>query len=300
MPPHHALIVVDLEYASANPRAFDIANHFHEWRADYHHQDLPHLLEHLSFPNREERKRFLGAYVDQGRVLDQELLKSPLLGTENKYSAALKPRSEIAKLSGDEWQSEREMQINRLEEEVSVWSPSSHAMWATWGIVQARDAIMSRIAEAQRGAKLKSFKPDGSVWTNPSKLTIPGTTVRNQYTQGLANGVMDEDVEKWSRDFEKFDKEAKEADLGHIDDHPDRETPEQRLPNEDQPVDNVKKQNGVNGDVGHFQANEEDAEFEETESAGEVEFDYLGYAAHRIHLFREDWARLKRGEPLPQ
>lgn len=32
--PHEKIIVVDFEYASANPRGFDIANHFVEWQAD--------------------------------------------------------------------------------------------------------------------------------------------------------------------------------------------------------------------------------------------------------------------------
>lgn len=39
----------DYEYASYNPVAFDIANHFCEMTADYH-SDEPHLLNQESFP----------------------------------------------------------------------------------------------------------------------------------------------------------------------------------------------------------------------------------------------------------
>ncbi|KAF8758972.1 Choline/ethanolamine kinase [Rhizoctonia solani] len=39
-PEHHRIIVVDFEYAGPNPAAYDIANHFHEWTADYH-SDTP-------------------------------------------------------------------------------------------------------------------------------------------------------------------------------------------------------------------------------------------------------------------
>jgi len=68
--PHHSLVVIDFEYASPNPRAYDIANHFHEWRADYHHPTHSwSLTHHGTFPNELERKRWLRAYVEQGRLL---------------------------------------------------------------------------------------------------------------------------------------------------------------------------------------------------------------------------------------
>ncbi|KAL9935478.1 hypothetical protein V8E36_005826 [Tilletia maclaganii] len=69
-PPHHALVVIDFEYAAPNPRGFDIANHFQEWRTDYHHPTLSwSLTHHLPYPNESERRRWLRAYVEQGRFL---------------------------------------------------------------------------------------------------------------------------------------------------------------------------------------------------------------------------------------
>ncbi|UZJ57157.1 hypothetical protein CBS101457_006477 [Exobasidium rhododendri] len=67
--PYERLIVIDFEYCSPNPRAYDIANAFHEWRFDYHSPTdswSPYLLP---YPTREERRRWMRAYVEQGRLL---------------------------------------------------------------------------------------------------------------------------------------------------------------------------------------------------------------------------------------
>lgn len=37
------------------------------------------------------------------------------------------------------------MRVLRLEQEVTVWEPSSHAMWAVWGIVQAKEDLLKRV-----------------------------------------------------------------------------------------------------------------------------------------------------------
>ena len=34
-----------------------------------------------------------------------------------------------------------EEDIDLLEEQVRRWSPASHAMWAIWGVVQAREEV---------------------------------------------------------------------------------------------------------------------------------------------------------------
>jgi len=39
----------DYEYASFNPVAYDIANHFCEMAADYH-SEKPHLLDYTKYP----------------------------------------------------------------------------------------------------------------------------------------------------------------------------------------------------------------------------------------------------------
>lgn len=69
-PLHHRIVVIDFEYASPNPRGYDIANHFQEWRADYHHTTLSwSLTHHGSYPDEQQRRKWLRAYVEQGRLL---------------------------------------------------------------------------------------------------------------------------------------------------------------------------------------------------------------------------------------
>jgi len=110
-PEHHQIIVVDFEYASPNPAAFDIANHFHEWTANYH-GPTPHLLDASRYPTPSERRTFLTAY--------------------------LKNRAATADLSAA-----------ALEGAVRAWSPSSHAMWAVWALVQAREDVQAHVTQPE-------------------------------------------------------------------------------------------------------------------------------------------------------
>lgn len=100
---------MDFEYASPNPAAFDIANHFHEWTANYH-GETPHLLDPTRYPAPEERFNFYRAYLSH----------------YNPSSTSSEPMPD---------------QERRLEAQVRAWSPASHGMWALWGLVQAREAL---------------------------------------------------------------------------------------------------------------------------------------------------------------
>jgi choline kinase len=96
---------VDFEYSSPNPAAFDIANHFHEWTADYH-SPTPWRLQPSVYPSHYERRIFYKAYL-QG-----------LAGSQPS-----------------------EDQLCLLDFQVRAWSPASHAMWGIWGIIQAREEL---------------------------------------------------------------------------------------------------------------------------------------------------------------
>jgi choline kinase len=112
-PVHLKIVVVDFEYASSNPAAFDIANHFHEWTANYH-SSTPHLLDFTRYPSFQERRNFYIAYVQHTTILGEDpVMEEP----------------------------ELERLVLDLDQQVRGWSPASHAMWAIWGIVQAREDI---------------------------------------------------------------------------------------------------------------------------------------------------------------
>jgi len=118
---HRQLIVVDFEYASPNPASFDIANHFHEWTANYH-SSTPHFLDPSRYPTYEERRNFYVAYLGHTAISGGY----PLLDD-----------------------TEREDQLAKLDKQVRYWSPASHAMWAIWGLVQAREDIEGHVEEPE-------------------------------------------------------------------------------------------------------------------------------------------------------
>ena len=102
------------------------ANHFCEWQADYHHETLSHSLSaHQPYPTRSEKVRFLRAYVGCDSGFDQQI-EEPVL-------------------SGGQQQQREDPRVEKLLDEVQTWEPSSHAMWAVWGIVQAKEDLLARI-----------------------------------------------------------------------------------------------------------------------------------------------------------
>lgn len=118
---HLKIVVVDFEYASSNPAAFDIANHFHEWTANYH-SSTPHLLDFTRYPSFQERRNFYIAYVQHTTMLGEDpVMEEP----------------------------ELERLVLDLDQQVRGWSPASHAMWAIWGIVQAREDVEGNITDQE-------------------------------------------------------------------------------------------------------------------------------------------------------
>jgi choline kinase len=110
---YRKVIVVDFEYASPNPAAFDIANHFHEWTANYH-SSTPHILDPSRYPTLQERRNFYLAYMGQSVVsssVSPETLEEDIL----------------------------EGELEKMDRQVQAWSPASQAMWAVWGLVQAKE-----------------------------------------------------------------------------------------------------------------------------------------------------------------
>jgi choline kinase len=139
---HKKLTIIDFEYASANPRGFDLANHFCEWMANYH-CDTPHLMNGDDFPTLEERERFIRAYVEHSFVLAEK-----------------EPTKE-----------ELEEEVKKVMREAELWVGASNAMWCAWGIVQAKDeeemngdAIaelqMGKVVQGENGGEVEEEKEE--------------------------------------------------------------------------------------------------------------------------------------------
>ncbi|XP_010501771.1 PREDICTED: probable choline kinase 3 [Camelina sativa] len=83
----NAITIIDYEYASYNPVAYDIANHFCEMAANYH-SETPHILDYTLYPGEEERRRFIHNYLSaSGKEPKEEDIKQ-LLDDAEKYTLA--------------------------------------------------------------------------------------------------------------------------------------------------------------------------------------------------------------------
>lgn len=145
-PPHHSYIVIDFEYAAPNARGYDIANHFHEWRANYHHPTHSHSLVHFPYPDQAQKENFYRAYlsVEMDHMSGAEVIKS---------------RSDV-----------KQDKVEKLDHEVKVWSPACSVFWALWGIIQAGEQVENILTGDEAGVefdylayaieKLESFRKD--------------------------------------------------------------------------------------------------------------------------------------------
>jgi choline kinase len=125
---HRQLVVIDFEYASANTPGFEFANHFCEWMADYHDPREPWRMRERRHPTENEMRNFLRAYVEHS-------LRGP---PKAEVGGAFNLDARVPAGKEQERKGEVEKEVDRLLEEARVWRAASSAMWAAWGIVQAK------------------------------------------------------------------------------------------------------------------------------------------------------------------
>ena len=63
---------IDYEYAGFNPVAYDFANHWCEYAADYHTAQ-PHMMDYGMLPDVHMQRVFLRAYVNAVLALQQHM-----------------------------------------------------------------------------------------------------------------------------------------------------------------------------------------------------------------------------------
>ncbi|KAK1400781.1 hypothetical protein POM88_000386 [Heracleum sosnowskyi] len=95
----------DYEYASFNPVAYDLANHFCEMAANYH-SEKPHILDYSTYPGKNmlmpgEREIFVHSYLgSDGNQLDDS-------------------------------------EVQRLVDDIEKYTLANHLFWGLWGIISA-------------------------------------------------------------------------------------------------------------------------------------------------------------------
>ncbi len=82
-----SITIIDYEYASYNPIAYDLANHFCEMVADYH-SDTPHILDYSKYPGLEERQRFIRIYLSSEGKKPSNAKVEQLVNVAEKYTLA--------------------------------------------------------------------------------------------------------------------------------------------------------------------------------------------------------------------
>ncbi|KAF2970708.1 hypothetical protein GQX73_g2898 [Xylaria multiplex] len=158
---HKQLVVIDFEYAAANVRGYDFANHFTEWCYNYHNEAAPFSCDVNNYPTPEEQHRLIKSYVNHHPEFPHPGASTPVLtplATPTMDPSTPPPGPSIAGSSSSivefmldarvppgGWKEEEnrredqvEEQVKSLIEETRLWRPICSAMWITWGIMQAK------------------------------------------------------------------------------------------------------------------------------------------------------------------
>jgi choline kinase len=157
---HKQLIVIDFEYAAANMRGQEFANHFTEWTYNYHDPVTSHACNARRYPSIEEQRRFIKAYVDHKPRFphaNSTPRLAPVDGTPPSSTASTPMTGPIASSSSiadfmldarappGGWsaaerarEEQSEQRVQELITETRLWRPLNSAFWIAWGIVQAK------------------------------------------------------------------------------------------------------------------------------------------------------------------
>ncbi|KAK2855529.1 hypothetical protein FQN49_005096, partial [Arthroderma sp. PD_2] len=163
---HKQLVVIDFEYASANMRGAEFANHFTEWCYNYHDEDRPWRCNTNWYPTLEEQKRFIRSYLTHRPRLSytetgsNSYFPSQNISTSSVSSTMTTPglrptyigSPRVAPFNLDNYtpavpfsisedeqvDEELEVEVQKLMHEVRMWRIANSAQWVAWGIVQAK------------------------------------------------------------------------------------------------------------------------------------------------------------------
>ncbi|KAG9047317.1 hypothetical protein FS837_002574 [Tulasnella sp. UAMH 9824] len=125
-PAHYQIALIDFEWASPNPAAFDIANHFQEWPTSYDPETTQWLTILDRYPNLEQRQNFYHAYI------------SPLPTSPSTLSSASQRSFTPSNFAAAHSSPNVKDQIDHLDGLVRAWGPACHVMWTLVYIIVAQ------------------------------------------------------------------------------------------------------------------------------------------------------------------
>ncbi|RYP52681.1 hypothetical protein DL769_010626 [Monosporascus sp. CRB-8-3] len=179
---HKQLVVIDFEYAAANMRGLEFANHFTEWGYNYHNEKEAHEFNPSMYPKPDEQRRFIKAYVEHRPEYAHPAASTPKLTplstpqiaptTPSLNPTTSGPSSSIVEFMLDArvppggWREEEkrredqvDQQVTELMEETRLWRIANSAQWVAWGILQAK--IPGYDAETAGDAEGAQLAPAG-------------------------------------------------------------------------------------------------------------------------------------------
>ena len=169
---HKQLVVIDFEYASANTRGHEFANHFvgsqkqpfslvclelsidasakSEWCYNYHDPHRSWACNTRGYPRPEEQYRFIAAYVNHrsqlGYNASPEIMPAsdPLssrmapLSLESPALSLPAPSSGSSLAEQENVDESVDREVQYLMRQTRLWRVFNSAQWVAWGIVQAK------------------------------------------------------------------------------------------------------------------------------------------------------------------
>ncbi|KAL2858106.1 kinase-like domain-containing protein [Aspergillus pseudodeflectus] len=146
---HKQLVVIDFEYASANPPGLEFANHFTEWCYNYHDTERPWACNARVYPTPEQQHQFITAYLTHRPGLGGRASPSitPLMRPLSTSTSTMTPldlnaspdmapqrQTDIERAHQDSLEAEAQF----LMRQTRLWRVLNSAQWVAWGIVQAK------------------------------------------------------------------------------------------------------------------------------------------------------------------
>lgn len=136
------LAVIDFEYSGANFAAYDIADHFSEWMADYHHETMSYYIFDDKYPLQLEQLNLIKSYVEYDFVYPlSNLVTSKQLDCSDTDVATLV-----------------EFETKKMYNEVIYWRSSVQMFWLIWGLIQGGPPkdVMEELGSKSEGKGINS------------------------------------------------------------------------------------------------------------------------------------------------
>ncbi|ODV78597.1 choline kinase [Suhomyces tanzawaensis NRRL Y-17324] len=116
------LVVIDFEYSGPNFPAYDLANHFSEWMADYHDPVKSYYIHEDQFPNQIEQLNLIKAYVEYEFQFPSSNIKT---GKTSEQHLIDNSASELV-----------QYEIKKMYNECIYWRATVQIYWCLWGLIQ--------------------------------------------------------------------------------------------------------------------------------------------------------------------